>query len=209
MPSSLEKIIDLKAFNESVTVLGGLDTYITPLGVYYENGHLKARIYPGTKLHAKHALFHEACISFPFTPEPYYHAVISKHKLRLRSAKTIHTPCPAYPSLVIEAVIERRERQGEFIIVTFTPTDYYMWGAPLPYRRSLGCSIELLIALTRIAYWSSRRPVDCSIVERLYRIVEDSLNCILHSTWNENIHRLAARAAKLAYTHAVKAGCIA
>jgi hypothetical protein len=207
--SRLEDIIDLRAFNESVTVLGGLDTHITPLGIYYDNGVLKARIYPGTRLHRRHELYYEACISFPFTAEPYYYAVISRDRLKLRSSKTLHTPCPDYPSLTIEAVIARRERADSYIIVTFTPTDYYMWGLPKPYRRSLGCSVELLIALTRIAYWSSHRPANCPLIERLMRIVEDSLSCILHSTWAEDIHRLAVQAAELAYTHALAAGCTA
>jgi hypothetical protein len=203
----LENIIDLKAFNESITVLGGLDIHVTPLGIYYNKGLLKAKIYPGTKLHECHERYYEACIAFPFTPEPYYYSILSKERLRLRSPKSIHTPCIAYPSIVIESVIAARERKGEYIILTFIPVDHYIYGSPLPYRRSLGCSIELLIAFTRIKYWASRKPTDCSIIEKLIRIVEDSFSCILHSTWNEHLHRLAAITAKLAFTHALKAGC--
>ena len=204
----LEDSIDSSSFNESVTVLGGHDIHVTPLGIYVADGLLKAKIYPGTRLRDMHEEYYEACISFPFTAEPYYEAVMFREKLRLRRAKTLHTPCPDYPSIAIEAVIARRARTGEFIILTFEPIEAYVHGSPVAYRRSLGCSIELLIALTRLQYYSSIRSHDCKFVRRLMVTVLTSYDCILHSTRNPTIHQYAWKAARRAANLAMSTGCI-
>lgn len=183
---------------------------MTPLGIYVRGNTLTARLYPGTRLREEGETFYEACISFPAVPHPFYEAILGPSP-PLQPSETLHTPCIAYPGIHIEAVVAARQRdEPGFLILHFDPIHVRIDGKAVhSYSRSYGCSIELLIALTRLRYWTRTRPPSCSIVRRLLRIALDAYNCILHATWSSILHSYAARALREAVAKAYETGCIA
>jgi len=200
-----------RRFNESVTVLRLIDSSIlvTPLGIYIDGEKFYANIYPGTRLSEKAPKAYEACILFPFNVKPFYYSSLNIGKnIETREPRYISTPCPNYDGILVEAVITARTRRGDKLRLELAPLASYTRGEPRPYSRDYGCSIELLIALTRIKFWaSSTRPIPCNKLVKLFSIVIDSLQCILHATWDEEIHRLAITAAKEAEKWLHLSGC--
>ena len=200
----------LRRFNESVTVLRLSDSSIlvTPLGIYIDNRILYANVYPGTRLSQKAPEAYEACILFPFDVKPFYYSLNIGKRIETRRAQYIPTPCPKYDGIVVEAVITARAKKGDKLRLALTPLASYIRGEPKPYSREYGCSIELLIALSRIKFWaSSIRPIPCSKLVELFDTVTGSIQCILHATWDEEVHRLALTAAKEAEKWLLLSGC--
>ncbi|ABM80798.1 DUF447 domain-containing protein [Hyperthermus butylicus] len=183
---------------------------MTPLGIYISDDRLAARLYPGTQLREEGETFYEACISFPVTPHPFYEAILGPPP-PLQPSKSLHVPCIAYPGIHVEAVVTARHRvEPGFLIVYFDPVHVRIDGEAVhAYSRSYGCSIELLIALTRLRYWARTRPPSCHTVRKLLHVALDAYNCIVHATWSSKLHSHAAKALREAVVRAYETGCIA
>lgn len=190
-------MLNPRRFNESVTVIRSSDSSImvTPLGIYRDNHILYADIYPGTRLYEKALEALEACILFPFSIEPFYYSMGIGDVIRFSPAASISAPCPAYNGLVVEAVVVSRARRKGRLRLRLEPITSYVRGTPKPYSRDYGCSIELLIALSRLRFWARNiRPIDCNIVTKLFDTAVQSFDCIRHATWDEELHSLGAKA---------------
>jgi hypothetical protein len=204
-------VIDSKRFNEVVVSLrldNGL-IRITPLGIYRQGNTIIARIFPGTRLYNDALKAYEACLVAPSTPILFYDAVLNK-EIKLMRPRSISTPCPHSEGLIIEAVVEGREKQkdGKYVI-RFMPVYIYSASSTIkPYSRDYGCSIELLIAFTRIKFWSTKlRPTNCIEISRNLKKACIAFECILHATWDEELHRRAFEVLRLSYSYASMSGC--
>lgn len=189
------------------------EAMVTPLGIRREGGRLVARLYPGTRLQPLGYSVYEACLAQPYDPLSYYSAVL-EHSVELEPARAVHAPCPRAEGPRVEAIVSSRERApGGFIVLWLDPIHVEEGGGWALYSRSLGCSIELLIALTRLRFWARARSLTpeppCRTVRRLAYTVLESFDCILHSTWSPELHRAAARAAREALDNAYMTGCLA
>ncbi len=176
---------------------------LTALGVFRaKSKYIGFRIYPGTRLAkaAEELVF--LCLVQPRTPLPFYYAVLNKLEIRppLEPARAIPGQCVAEYTIRLEVVVKTRYRRNDGIMYIISePVDIEV-RHPITYVRAYGCSIEQLIALTRIRYYSrlsKQRPQDrCHILNTLYMRIMQMLDCILHSTRDPIIHKYAVEAAK-------------
>jgi len=184
---------------------------VTPLGIRRNRDHLVVKLYPGTGIHELGYSVYEMCLAQPYNPLAYYAAVL-EHSVELVPAKSIHTPCPRVEGPRIEAVVASRYMESSGILTLVLEPILVLGGKEwFTYSRSLGCSIELLIAFTRLRHWAKNRIIQppCTRIRQLVYTVLSSYDCIMHSTWNSEVHRVAATVAKSAIDHAFLTGCVA
>lgn len=170
-----------------------------------------ARLYPGTRIYSLGYSVYEVCLAQPYNPLSYYNAVL-KHRVSLTPAKAIRAPCPEAEGPRVEAVVSARyTAASNTIVLVLEPILVEEGSGWYTYARSLGCSIELLIAFTRLRHWARYRieKVSCVTIRWLVYTVLSSYSCVLHSTWNPEIHRAAATTAKAALNYAYLTGCVA
>ena len=128
--------------------------------------------------------------------------------VKMQKPQYISTPCPSYDGILVESVITARTRRRDKLRLELTPLISYIRGEPTPYSRDYGCSIELLIAFSRIKFWAtSIRPVPCNNLRSFFNVVITSVQCILHATWDEEVHRLALTTAREAEKWLLLSGC--
>ncbi len=184
------------------TIASPLRVFTTPLGLRPgPNGALYVKIYPGTKLHVYAQEAVEACLVAACRPETFLDAV--EHRLATTPAKTLHTPCPHAEGTRIEAIISARRRMGSALVLVLEPLRVEESCCP-GYTRALGCTVEALIAYTRVLYWSRLRR--CKEAAAQLEALALALNCVAHVAPNsllERLNKLARRAAAVAAT----AGC--
>jgi hypothetical protein len=163
---------------ETIAVLRGPGIlYITPLGLApAPHGALTARIYPGTRLREVAEEAYEACIGLTLEPQAYIDALTSPALLPLRPARAVSAPCPALPAR-IEAVIVARSREDETLHLLLEPVHVEAERTLPAYTRALGCTIEALVAATRVNYWSRQIPPKCGTASAQYRALKSALEC--------------------------------
>ncbi len=137
---------------------------VTPLGVELDGDKLKAIIYPGTRLSAATDAY-EACLTASSDPEAYALAARGK-PISLKPPEAIHTPCIRGDAYIETVVTNRRRLDWGATELTLEPITYHWEEPPKPYTRLLGCTVEALIAATRIEYWSRQRPSGCTEAEK-------------------------------------------
>jgi len=210
--SSVIPFIPEQQYAELLAVLQAPSSFIvTPLGIKRERDHLVARLYPGTRVYSLGYSVYEVCLAQPYSPLSYYNAVL-KHGVSLIPAKAIHAPCPKAEGPRIEAVISARyTAANNTIVLVLEPILVEEGSGWYTYTRSFGCSIELLIAFTRLRHWAHYRieKITCNTIRWLVYTVLLSYNCILRSTWDPEVHRAAATTAKAALDYAYLTGCVA
>gem|GEM_PF-2672275 len=166
---------------ESVTVISSpLLQIISPLGIYTtkrgEKEFLYTIVYPGTKLYNLALEATELCIKFPSDPLPFYLAVLGED-IQLLSSKAIRTPCIDYSGSRIEALVARREQVDNYIQLYLHPV-YLEVDYQRPFTRLYGCSIEFLVAYSRIKYWLSKTTLEMDRIENLFNQLKASLLCL-------------------------------
>ncbi len=137
---------------------------VTPLGVEPAPEGLRAVIYPGTRLRIALEAY-EACLTASSDPEAYALAVRGK-AASLTRPEAIHTPCIRGDAYIEAVVTARRRLDWGATELILEPITYRWEEPPKPYTRLLGCTVEALIAATRIEYWSRQRPHGCTEAER-------------------------------------------
>jgi len=157
------------------------NTVATPLGVrLVGEGLLEATIYPGTRLAHVAPQAYEACIGFSLEPSSFAKLLLNKDA-DMVPPRAVSTPCLGNTYLRIEAVIARRLRSGDRWVLTLEPLFAYTAGTPpSPYTRALGCMVELLVAYTRVAYWSRQKPRGCREAQKWYTRLLQAADCISH-----------------------------
>ena len=191
---------------ESVTVLRTpLGIVVSPLGIWpRHDGTLIARIYPGTGLR-RAAEAYEACIGLTLDPLVFIDALVDK-RVDTREANALSTPCPATEAN-IEAIIEGRKREGELLVLLMKPIHLTIQlHRPSAYTRATGCTIELLIAATRAAYWARKTPPHCRKAASYYAAVIQALRCVEHTAPEDrklthSLQRIVQHVRKQVETH--------
>jgi len=195
---------------ESITVLshpGGLD--ITPLGILPAGQVLIARLYPATQLAKKANSYYEACISFTQDPAIFYSIVEGDQRIELQPATSLHTPCVKTKGPRIESVIVRRKRWIEDgYIIYMKPVHVHVEKDIIaPYSRLLGCTVELLIAYTRVRHWSKGLGRDCDKARENYALLKNAAKCIERVSLGKNSERVLARILQRATQSLVTGSC--
>ena len=85
---------------------------------------------------------------------------------------------------IIEAVVERRKRwaEGGHILYLSPVHVEEINSCRQPYTRANSCLIEAMIAYTRAAYWSHKRPHGCSTAAKYYQQLLDLLTGCINRT---------------------------
>ncbi len=166
---------------ESVTVISSPSLQIvSPLGIYTteerEKEFLYTLIYPGTKLYSLSLEATELCIRFPDDPLPFYLAVLGEDMQLVRS-EAIRTPCIDYNGSRIETLVLRRERLDEYMLLYLYPVNLKV-EQQKPFTRLYGCSIELLVAYTRIKHLLTKTAHRGDYVEKLFNQLIAALVCL-------------------------------
>lgn len=153
---------------------------VTPLGVEATRNGLRAIIYPGTRLHAALDAY-EACLTASSDPVAYVLAARGE-AASLVAPEALHTPCIRGDAYIEAVVLARRRLDWGATELTLEPITYRWEEPPKPYTRLLGCTVEALIAATRIEYWSRRRPSGCTEAARQLDRALQALHCAQRAT---------------------------
>ncbi|HIQ10543.1 MAG TPA: DUF447 family protein [Pyrodictium sp.] len=153
--------------------------YATPLGVKVEDGLLKARVFPDTKLYNLMINSPLALLCLTLDPILFYLATL-KHSIdyskcnllllvEVTSRKSHCSYCATHFTLRPIAMIETRSSQCKLQL----------------YTRVLGCLVELLIVYSRVKHFVNNpleaTSLDC---EHSCKIITVSLDCIKRATQN-------------------------
>jgi len=193
---------------EAVSVFRrGVSIYAAPVGVWVEGRSLKVKLYPGTMMTRLFTEEPTVCICLPNNPIIFYEALL-EHRVTCREAACSQSPCPLCCSVAMECSIEGRSNTlpASPITLTLTPLCCTLNYTPTPYTRLMGCSVELLIAATRIKYFASVRR--CAETWDWCRRGAYALECIRHASRGVNtVRRLAERVFAEAASLAEEKGC--
>lgn len=195
-------------FFEFVAVIASDTTMTAPLGLYKPASSPRPiiRIFPGTRLSTHASEAYELCMVSPYDVAAFYDAL--RGVLALHRARSLGIDCPRAEGVVVEAVVAGRRREGELVVLELEPVDTYYSGLPRPYTRLYGCTVELLIAWSRLKYWASRvRPVDCGAVAGAARQAEAAADCISRAAPGSRLRHEAARILAEAEAYAASTGC--
>ncbi|NPA05115.1 MAG: DUF447 family protein [Crenarchaeota archaeon] len=194
---------------EAIAVFRGPDgIYAAPVGVWIEEGSFRARIYPGSRLAEYFTREHTVCICFTLDPTLFYKSLIL-HRIDAEPGLCSQAYCPANCSLAVECSIDDRPRPPctavEPVTVRLTPLCCRHGSRCTGYSRVLGCSIELLIAVSRITYFARIRA--CSEAAKWCTLGRVALNCIKHTDRRGTIARVAEEVLRRAVDLAEASSC--
>ena len=178
-------LIDDTYFETIVLLRDNESLYATPLGVKVEDGLLKTRVFPDTKLHDLMLSSPLALLCFTLDPIIFYLATI-KHTIDCKKCNLL---------LLVE--VTGRKSYCSYCTTQFTLHPVAIVDSQCksqPYTRILGCLIELLILYSRTRHFVDHplkaTSLDC---KSACRIVKTSLNCIEHTTQNNTLLDIAER----------------
>jgi hypothetical protein len=209
--TDLGEILEPDSYNEGIAtaILGGR-IFSVPLGVYFERSscNLYSRFFEGTILYRAADEVYELCVSFPYDARPFF-SVLSGNPQSYSTPTAIHTPCLKVEGGVqLELAVLKRVKEDDHLRVLLVPLHAKRVGySGRAYARWVGCSIELLVAYSRIKFWSSRRPPPCRLLQELLRTVRSSLSCVERSTKDLTIIKEARKFAERSTVYFLLSGC--
>ena len=186
--SKLSKDLINDTYFETIVLLRDNESlYATPLGIRVENGLLKARVFPDTKLYDLMINSPLALLCLTLDPILFYLATL-KHSIdynkcsllllvEITSRKSHCSHCATQFTLHPIAIIETNSQSKLQL-----------------YTRVLGCLIELLILYSRakhfVDYPLKATSLDC---EHNCKIITTSLDCIERATQNSMLLDMVKR----------------